>query len=254
MLVALATATAVAVPVTLLVAVKAGIQHQSGPLLRYRRAITDLQVLANSAGTITIQAGQPGQVTLRSTLSWLVRKPAITQSWQGGILRIAATCPKFDPFEDCQASVTISVPAGTAVQGQAGPGSLTVIGLRGSLHLAATSGSLLVRNVSGPVWATAQSGSVMARSGLRSPILRAAVTTGLIDLSFSTRPRSVAIVVGSGSATVTVPTGSRYRVLGSGGPGIRYLAPGLSDPASGLLLTVVVGTGEARIGYPRVAS
>jgi hypothetical protein len=252
-LVALATATVIVVPVTLRVALKADLQHEAGPLVSYRSAISDLQVQVNSGGTVTIKAGPPGQVTLSSTLTWLVRKPAVTQSWQGKIFRVGATCPKFDPFEDCQASVTVSVPAGTAVQGQAGGGSLTVVGMSGPLHLTATSGLLLARDVSGPVWATAQSGSVVARTGLRSPSLRAAVSSGQISLIFSTRPRSTAISVGSGSAAITVPSGSRYRVISSDGPGSLYLAPGLSDPRSNLLLTAVVDSGEARIGYPRVA-
>jgi hypothetical protein len=250
-LVALLTATVVAVPATLRVGLKADLQHQAGPILRYQHAISDLQVQANSGGMIAIDAGPPGQVTVTSTSAWLVRKPAVTQSWQGGVLRVSATCPKFDPFEDCQASVTITVPAATAVQGQAGAGSLTVAGLSGPLHLAATSGLLLARNVSGPVWATVESGSIVARTGLRSLSVHASVTSGLIDLIFTTRPRTAAVVVGSGSARITVPSGSRYRVVAAGSPGaLLYLAPGLSDPTSRLLLSAVVGTGEARISYP----
>jgi hypothetical protein len=242
------------VPVTLRVGLKADLQHQSDPLVSYRHAIRDLQVQvqATGGGAITIKAGPPGRVTVSSTLSWLVRKPAVTQSWQGGVFQVGAICPKFDPFEDCGASVTISVPAGTTVQGYVGAG-LTVDGLSGALHLTATSGLLLARNVSGPVWASAGSGSVIARTGLRSSTIHASVTTGWINLIFSARPRIAAASVGSGSAVITVPSGSRYRVVSSGGPGILNLASGLSDPRSGLLLTTVVGAGEVRIGYPPVA-
>jgi hypothetical protein len=242
----------VVVPATLRVALKADVQHAAGPIVSYRSAINDLQVQANSGGTITIKAGPPGHVTLSSTLTWLVRKPAVTQSLRRKIFRVGATCPKFDPFQDCEARVTISVPAGTAVQGAAGAGSLTVVGLSGPLHLTATSGSLLARNVSGPIWATALSGSVVARTGLRSPSLQASVSSGQISLIFSSRPHSATIIVGSGSATMTVPSGSRYRVVSSAGPGVLYLAPGLSDAGSNLLVRAVVDTGAVRIGYPTV--
>ncbi|MGB6458040.1 MAG: hypothetical protein WBH47_26505 [Streptosporangiaceae bacterium] len=211
-LVTLVTATVVVVPVTLRVALKGELQHESDPLARYRREIADLQVQANDGEMITVQAGRPGQVTVTSMVAWLVSKPAVTQSWRGGVFRVSAICPKFDPFEDCQASVVISVPAGTTVQGQAGAGSLTVVGLTGALHLTATSGLVLARNVSGPVWAAATSGSAVARTGLRSASLHASVSTGLITLMFTAAPRSVAVGVGAGSAAIAVPAGSRYRV------------------------------------------
>jgi hypothetical protein len=83
--------------------------------------------------------------------------------------------------------------------------------------------------------------------------VHASVTSGLIDLIFTARPRTTAVVVGSGSASITVPNGSRYRVLDTSPGALLYLAPGLSDPRSSLLLSAVVGTGEARISYPRAS-
>jgi hypothetical protein len=237
------------VPITLRVALKIAIHHQSDPLVTYNRDVTALQVQADAGGFVTIEAGQDGRVTVTSALQWLLGRPTVTQSWHGGVLHVLATCPRLDPFEDCQASVIISVPAGTAVSAQAGAGSVVVTGLSGPLHLSATSGLVRVSNVSGPLWLSATSGFVVGRVGLYAPVVDASVTTGDIALSLDAGPRLLTVGVGSGHADIMLPRGSRYRLAGSYGPGVLQVAPGLSDASSGRLLTVTLGTGEANSGY-----
>ena len=250
-LVALATVTVFAVPFRLrFIAPKHGMQHAVDPRVNYRRGISDLQVQANGGTVVTIRAGLPDQVTVSGFLSWALGKPTITQSWHGGTLHVGATCPKFDPFGGCQVMLVVSVPAGTAVQAQAGAGSMTVTGLSGPVHLTGTSGILVARDDSGPVWATVTSGSVVARSGLTSQHFYASATSGQIALAFSAGPRTVSVGLGSGSADITVPAGSRYRIVRSLGSGLLNVAPGLSDAGSDLVLTATVGSGVARIGYP----
>ncbi len=250
-LVALATASFVVVPVTLRVALKVGMHHQSNPEVTYRRDVTELQVQADAGGAVTVQAGQPGRVTITRQLAWVFGRPTVSQSWYDGILYVAAICPKFDVFEDCQASVTISVPAGTAVSAQAGAGSVVVTGMSGPLHLAATSGLVRVSRDSGPLWLSATSGTLTARLGLHSPQVYALVTTGYIALGLDVAPRLLTVGVGSGYASVTLPQGSRYRVAGSAGPGALEIPPGLSDASSARVLTAMVGAGEVKISYPQ---
>jgi hypothetical protein len=146
--------------------------------------------------------------------------------------------------------VVIAIPAGTAVQAQAGAGTLTVAGLTGPLHLSATSGLLIARDVSGPVSATVTSGSVDARSGLTSSHFSASAATGVLTLAFATGPQRLTIGIGAGSAMITVPSGSRYHIVSSRGPGAVSIAPGLSDARSGQVIAVRVGDGVATIGYP----
>jgi hypothetical protein len=249
-LVALATTAAVIVPVALRVALKIAMHHQSGPVAIYRRDVSAVRVQADAGGSVTIQAGQAGRVTITSALQWVFGRPSVTQSWSGGVLHVGATCPKLDPFEDCQASVTISVPAGTAVTAEAGAGAVVVSGMNGPLHLAATSGLVRVSRVSGPLWLSATSGSVVGRTGLYSPLVNASVTTGDIALSLAAAPRRLTVGVGSGFASISLPRGSGYRLAGPAGAGGLRIPPGLSDASSGRLLTVTVGTGEVSIGYP----
>lgn len=250
-LVALATAAVVVGPVTLRVALKAGMHHQADPAVIYRGNVSELRVQADAGGTVTIQAGQGGRVTITRQLAWVLGMPTVSQSWHDGILDVAATCPKLDLFEDCQASVTISVPAGTAVSAQAGAGSVTVTGMSGPLHLAATSGYVRVSRASGPLWLSATSGTLIARSGLYSPQIDATVTSGYIALGLDAAPRILMVGAGSGYASIMLPEGSRYRITGSTGPGVLQIAPGLSDASSARVLTATVGAGDVKIGYLR---
>jgi hypothetical protein len=176
-------------------------------------------------------------------------RPTVSQSWHDGVLHLVATCPKFNPFEDCQAAVTISVPADSAVSAKAGAGSVTVTGISGPLHLAATSGYVRVSRASGPLWLSATSGTLIARTGLYSPAVHASVTSGYIGLSLDAAPRLLTVGVESGYAGITLPRGSRYRVAGSYGPGVLQIAPGLSDASSAHVFTATLGTGEVKISY-----
>lgn len=250
-LVALVTAMTFVAAFTLRIVPKGPPHHEFGPLASYHRAITGLDVESAGSGAITIRAGRPGQVTVTRVLSWALSKPTVTQSWDDGVLNVGATCPKFDPFENCQADITISVPAGTPVQAQANVGSVTVTGLTGPLHLSATSGLLVAHNVSGPVWATVTSGSLIGRGGLTSRSVYASAASGQITLDFATAPRIVSVGVGSGSAAITVPRGSRYRIVSSRGSGALTVAPGLSNARSAWVVTATIGSGAARIGYAR---
>jgi hypothetical protein len=250
-LVALVTATTFLVPFRLRLFFPQGaIHHELDPLVSYQRDVSGLRVAANGGVVVTIRAGRPGRVTVSTSLAWLFGKPTITQSWQGGALLVGATCPRLDALGYCQANVTIAVPAGTPVQAQAGPGSVAVAGLSGPLHLSATSGTLTVTDISGPLWATVTSGSVVARGGVRSPQVQASAATGLITLAFAARPRHLGLGIGAGDAVITLPPGSRYRIVGSHGPGALLVAPGLSDARSDLVLDATIGLGVATIGYP----
>jgi hypothetical protein len=250
-LVALVTATVLGVPFARGQAIpKVDDHHAFVAPVSYLRDVAALRVQADEGTVVTIRAGRPGQVTESSVSSWAFRKPAIRQTWQGGSFVVSVTCPKPMPLGQCQANVIIAIPAGTAVQAQAGGGTVTVSGLTGPLHLAATSGLLIARDVSGPFWATVTSGSMDARTGLTSSHFSASAVTGLLTLAFATRPQRLTIGVGTGSAVITVPSGSQYHIVSSHGPGAVSVAPGLSDARSGQVIAVRVGDGAATIGYP----
>jgi hypothetical protein len=253
-LVALVTATVFAVPFRLRIFVPHGTQHAAVSPVSYNRGVSDLQVQANGGAVVTIRAGRPGRVTVGGSISWTFGRPVVTEHWRGRSLQVGATCPKLDPFGGCQVTVVLTVPAATAVQAQAGAGSVAVAGLSGPLHLSATSGSLMAENISGPVWASVTSGSLVANNGLTSQRFYASVTSGQITLGFRAPPRILATAVGAGEAQITLPARSRYRITSSAGAGDLSVAPGLSDARSDLVLTVTIGTGVASIGYPAPGS
>lgn len=252
-IVAVVTAVVLVFPVAFRIGLKGEIRHQVMPLTLFQRSVSELQV--NAPGqSVTILPGKASQVTVVSTMSWLLGRPTIRHVWHGQVLQITATCPKLNVFEDCQASLAIRVPASVTVRVEVGSGSATVAGLTGPLRLTASSGSIILTRVSGPVWATATSGSINATSGLTSRRVSASVTTGNFALGFAAAPLAIALQVGSGSATVTVPPGTRYRVSGQRGPGSLQVGPGLQDTGSARVITAVVDSGALALLYARPVS
>jgi hypothetical protein len=251
--VAVVTALVLVVPVAFRIGLKGEIRHQVVPLTLFQRPVSELQV--NAPGqSVSILPGQAGQVTVVSTMSWLVGRPTIRHVWHGRALQISASCPKFNVFEDCQASLAIRVPASVTVQVAVGSGSATVAGLTGPLRLTASSGSISLTHVSGPIWAKATSGDINATSGLTSRRVSASITTGSFALGFAAPPLAIALQVGSGSATVTLPPGTRYQVSGQRGSGTLQVGPGLRDNGSARVIAAVVGSGALALLYARPVS
>jgi len=250
-IVAIVTSFTVVMPVAFRIGLKGAINHQIAPLTVYHRSLGELQVDAPGQG-VTVIRGRPGEVTVQSTMSWLLGEPTVHPVWHGTTLRIMASCPSFNAFEDCQVDLVIRVPANAAVRVAVGSGSAAVAGLSGPVHLSASSGSLHLTDVSGPVWATASSGLITAASGLTSPRVVAAVASGRLQLGFAKPPEALALKVGSGSAGITVPPGTHYRVVLERGPGVLRIATGLSDSTAARTITATVGSGYFVISYQRL--
>ena len=133
-IVALLTALVFVPPFALRIGLKIDIQHQSAPVPVAARPVTALQVDA-PAGSVIISPGTGRRVTMSATAAWLVRRPVVTQAWDGSTLRVTAACPRLNPFEDCQEGLVIHVPAGLTVRVSVGSGSVSAVGLTGPLHL-----------------------------------------------------------------------------------------------------------------------
>ena len=250
-IVAVLTALVAVPPFALRIGLKADIQHQTVPVPVAARPVSDLRVTA-PGGNVEISRGTGRRVTITSTAAWLVRKPVLAQAWSGRTLQVSAACPRLDPFEDCQESLAVQVPAGLTVAVAVGSGSVSAQGLTGPLHLTATSGAFMLTDVRGPVWASVTSGSISAQ-GLLSARLHASARSGSLALDFASPPQLLALTVGSGSASVTVPPGTRYRVsvrAGHPAPGSVHLQPGLGGGTSAQVITASVGTGSLEIWYP----
>jgi len=250
-LVALATAAIVVPPVAVRFWLKAEKQQQADPLAVYRGQFTAVQIQAPS-GSITVSPGRAGQVSVASTLQWVFSKPAIRVARIGRTLQISARCPQLNPFEDCQASLGISVPASLDVHADVGAGSADLIGLTGRLHVTATSGTITMTDVSGQVWARATDGNIAAPAGLSSPSVDAAVAAGSIMLDFDSPPARLTMRVGTGAAHATVPAGTHYRVsLARAAGSATHIAPGLNVARAVRVISGTVGgAGTLSVGYP----
>jgi hypothetical protein len=246
--VAALTALVLVVPVGFRFALKGEIRHQIVPLTLIQRPVSQLWVDAPGQ-SVTVIRGRAGQVRVMSTLSWLLGSPKVSHALHGETLRISASCPSVNLFEDCQVGLVIHVPADVTVRVAVGSGSAAVAGLTGPVHLTASTGSIHLTDVSGPVWATATSGSIDATSGLTASHVTAAVGSGLLVLGFAKSPEALALDVGSGSARVTVPPGAHYRVSGERGSGSLQVGTGLADNSAASVIAATVGSGLLSISY-----
>jgi hypothetical protein len=247
-IVAVATATALISPLALLAGLKPAPHHEYSPVAVYHRAVTAIRVSA-PGDAVAITAGQPGEVTVASTMAWLITKPAVRERWRGTTLTVSVHCPAPDLFDACSASLIVHVPAAAEVRAAVGTGSATVTGLAGPVRVTAASGSLVLAYLNGPLWATATSGSITGMTGLNSAELTADVGSGSLALGLDTAPRSLSLTVGSGSGHVTVPLGTRYRI--DTGPGNTvHVQPRMSSPGAASLIAADAGSGTLTIGYP----
>jgi hypothetical protein len=250
-LVALATTATLVTPVALRFWLKAEKQQEADPVAVYRGQFTAVQIQA-PGGDITVSPGPAGQVSVASTLQWVFSKPAIRVARGGRTLKISASCPQLNPFEDCQASLGIRVPASLDVHADVGAGTADMIGLAGRLHVSATSGSITLTDISGHVWARATVGNIAAPSGLTSSSVDAAVTAGSIMLDFDSAPARLVLRVGVGAAHATVPAGTHYRVsLAKAADSAAHIASGLNEARAAQVISGTVGAaGSLSIGYP----
>jgi hypothetical protein len=245
--VAIITAIVVVLPVGARLWLKGEIQHQAEPLTIYSQPITELVVHAPGVD-VSISRGGGSQVIVARTISWLFTRPSVRQVRRGHILMISASCQP-NVFEDCQVSLGVQVPARMTVQAAVGSGTIAVSGLTGQLTLKATSGAITMTDIGGPVRASVTSGSLIAYN-LSSPQLDASADSGSLSMSFVNPPQLLELTVGAGSATATMPPGSRYRVSGHRGPGLLNIARGLSDVRSAQVIRASVGAGLLAIAYP----
>jgi hypothetical protein len=248
--VAVLTAAVVVTPVAFRLWLKA--VHQNQPLRTavYRDPVASLRVVA-PAGDVVLEPGGAARVTVGGEMSWVFGKPSVTvrRTIHHQTMQITAGCPRPNLFQDCAVRLVIHVPAGMAVNVSTGAGSIRVRGLSGPLHLAVTSGSIALTDVTGPVWASAGSGSVSG-SGLAPATLQSVIGSGSLRLRLTAPPRDTTIAIGSGSAAITVPSGTRLRVLGGAGSGVLQVAPGVADATAPAALSATIGTGKVVVGYP----
>jgi hypothetical protein len=142
-------------------------------------------------GQLTIVGVSGGRVTLTGQLDWTGHAPvATTQVVRAHLLRLSYRCAQASP---CTANWRLAVPRRTAID------------------LRQPAGHVVVSGLAGPLRITAESVDVSA-TGLSSPWLRAAITSGHLDAAFDAPPRQVSVDLTSAQATLSLPGTAAYAV------------------------------------------
>ncbi|MBD0691398.1 DUF4097 family beta strand repeat-containing protein [Streptomyces sp. CBMA123] len=204
--------------------------------------------LATSSASVRIKPGVADRVVVRKSLDWTVSEPRVSADVVGDTMTVGVACRRSLPFYNCGASIELEVPPGTAVSGSVTSGSVEVTDLSGEVQLDGTSGAITLRRLSGPVRARTTSGMTQG-TDLSSARADVASTSGAVDLTFRSAPQDVRVSTGSGSVTMSMPKGSRYRINGGTGSGSSSIDPALGDAASSSTLEADVGSGSLDIGY-----
>jgi hypothetical protein len=144
------------------------------------------------AAPVEIAGGAGGAVEVRRTEDFAFgRPPGETRTVEGGVLRIASSCPA-TVLGTCRASYRIAIPDNVQVNVRTSTGRVQIAGLNGSARVSTASGGIAIDGFCGfTVIATSVSGDVVARA----------------DCS----PDRVELRSSSGTVRAVVPPG-RYRV------------------------------------------
>jgi hypothetical protein len=153
---------------------------QAGPV-----TAVDLQAVP---GHLSVVSTTSGRATLTGVLDWTGHAPTARTRVAGHRLSLAYRCA---PKSPCTANWRLVVPQRAAVELRVPAGYVDVTGLAGPLQI------------------TASSVDVSA-TGLRSPRLDAAITSGHLGATFRTPPRQVSIGVTAAQATLMLPASVPY--------------------------------------------
>jgi hypothetical protein len=176
-------------------------------------------------GQLTIVGVAGGRVTLTGQLDWTGHAPvATTQLVHAHLLRLSYRCARASP---CTANWRLAVPWRTAIELRQPAGHVVVSGLAGPLRIAAESVDV-------------------SATGLSSPWLQAAITSGHLDAAFDAPPRQLSVSLTSAQATLSLPGTAAYAVSTQVTAG--YVHVGIPQAASANhMVTARVVSGELEL-------
>lgn len=176
-------------------------------------------------GQLTIVGVAGGRVTLTGQLDWTGHAPvATTRLVSAHLLRLSYRCAQASP---CTANWRLVVPWRTAIE------------------LRQPGGHVVVSGLAGPLRITAESVDVSA-TGLSSPWLQAAITSGHLDAAFDAPPRQVSVNLTSAQATLSLPGTATYAVSARVTAG--YVHMGIPEAESAThMVTARVVSGELEL-------
>jgi Putative adhesin len=216
-----------------------------------------------SGGDVVLKQVATGPARLSGSGYYSLIRPNLTESTSAG--RAAFGYPCELPIGDCGLSMTVDVPAGTAVTISTGGGNLTADHLTGDLTLDTDGGNIQAAGTTGDVTMTSGGGDLTAddvagdhlsmgtdggniqATGVADPHLAATSGGGDIEIVFTVVPRDVTVSTDGGNVTIVVPPGStRYNVSAStdGGNVTDTISHSASSPDE---ITATSGGGDITI-------
>ena len=185
-----------------------------------------------SGGDIVLKQVTTGPARLSGSGYYSLIRPNLTESTSVGSAAFGYPCAL--PIGDCGLSMTVDVPAGTAVTISTGGGDLTADHLAGDLTLGTDGGNIRAADATGDVTMTTGGGDVTAdhvagghltlgtdggniqATAVADPRLAATSGGGDIEIVFTVVPRDVTVSTDGGNVTIVVPRGStQYHVSAS---------------------------------------
>lgn len=213
-------------------------------------AISKVRINA-AGGMVEVDGGSTGgTVTARQDIGWITSKPIVKYSWDKDTLVVAVSCSGGALLGslNCQADVRLQVPAGTAVDAEAGSGPVVVNGVSGAVNLRSHSGPLTLSDVSGPVTLRSDSGPIEG-DGLRSATVAVHSSSGPQSLNFASAPQSVAADSDSGPIDIALPRNTHYQATAGSKSGPASVDNSLDDPSSTGTVRATSSSGPVDIGY-----
>jgi hypothetical protein len=184
-----------------------------------------------SCGAITVRAGGAGTIDLTSKVWKTFGGPRVTTRLSGDTLSVDVHCPAYTVGGiSGSSSLTLLVPAGTA------------------LDVASDGGSVHLVGVSGTVVAHSSAGSVRGE-GLKSASVRATSSAGGVHLDFAAPPSAVVAQSSAGSVSVSVPDdGTTYAVDAHSSAGSTHVGIA-TDPKSTRTIKATSSAGGVSIDW-----
>jgi hypothetical protein len=176
--------------------------------------------LSSDAGHVNVHSGGAAITIHRRTNYHSDQPPHPGQQVRGGTLILTAGC------SDCGTDYDVTVPASVALTINDKSGEITLDGMAGAIDVASGAGAVKA-------------------TGLRSPSVRVRISSGPVELGFSTAPTSVTAHSSAGNVTATVP-GGPYNIDASTKAGARHINVSDSPSAPGEL-TLTSNAGDVTV-------
>jgi hypothetical protein len=166
--------------------------------------------------------------------------PTVHAALEDGVLSVDVDCPS-SPV--CSVDLELAIPAGAAVDVDAGTGDLLLEDLSGELLVSGGTGDVTLTRISGPTMVDLGTGDVTGEA-LASPT-SVSVGTGDVRLTLDVAAPTT-VDGGTGDVSLVVPAGAYDLVLESGTGDISF-AGVTDDPEAQVGLQVRVGTGDITV-------